>query len=118
MWSYDIVCARAGGRLVGYAVVRRTAAGAAALVDLQGDTTDVARALLAGAIECAAAQDAATLHAEVLAEGPAAHMIRTLGFIRRESQVGPIVCRPSDSPHAGTLDAAANWWLTGGDRDV
>jgi len=118
VWSHDIVCARAGGRLAGYAVVRRTAPGTAALVDLQTESTDVARALLAGAIECAAAQDAGALHVEVLAEGPAAQMVRMLGFIRRESQAGPVVCRPSDSPHAGTLDAATNWWLIGGDRDV
>jgi hypothetical protein len=118
VWAHEIVCARADGRLVGYAVVRRSSPSTVALADLRAEHPQVARALLSGAARWAAAQGAALLDVEVLAHSPAAHMIRTLGFIRRESQVGPIVCRAPDSPLAATLAAATNWWLTGGDRDV
>lgn len=118
VWRHEIVCARTAGRLVGYAVLRRADANVVQLVDLQGEDQKVLTALVSAAAERAVAQEAAALHVEVLAEGSAAVMVGGLGFIRRESQPGPIVCRPADSPHAATLDRAASWWLMGGDRDV
>jgi hypothetical protein len=118
VWRHEIVCARADGRLMGYAVVRRTTPSIVQLVDLRGENAEVTGALLSAAAQWAAAQDAAALHVEVLAEGPAAGMVQHLGLFRRESQVGPIVFHSPDSPLAGSLDTATNWWLIGGDRDV
>lgn len=118
IWRHQIICARTAGRLVGYAVVRCPTPHTAQLVDLQAEDTRAARALLARTEQWSAAHGAAALHVEVLAEGPAARVIKTLGFIRRESQAGPLVCAAVGSPCAPILDAAANWWLMGGDRDV
>ena len=118
VWKHEILCARADGRLAGYAVLRRTNAEIVSLVDLQGEHTGVCGTLLSGAIQWAAACDAAALHVEVLAESPTARMVQTLGFIRRESQVGPVAFWSPDCPLAGELGAVKNWWLIGGDRDV
>ena len=118
VWKHEILCARADGRLVGYAVLRRTNTDTVSLVDLQGEHTRVCRMLLSAAARWAAAQDAAALHVEVLAGSEAARMIKALGFIRRESDDGPVAFWPPDCPLAAELEAAQNWWLIGGDRDV
>jgi hypothetical protein len=118
VWKHEIVCARADGRLVGYAVLRRTTPDTVALVDVQGEDMRVCRALLSAAVRGAAAQNAAALHVEVLAGSEAAHMIKALGFIRRESDDGPVVFWPPACPLADDLAAAQHWWLIGGDRDV
>jgi hypothetical protein len=118
VWRHEILAARRAGSLAGYAVLRPTAPSIVALLDLCAEDAAVARALLASAADWAAKTDAAVLHVEALAEGPAARLVQTLGFVRREAQPGPMVCRPSASPLAATLDAAANWLLLGGDRDV
>jgi len=118
LWKHEIVCARADGRLAGYAVLRRTKPGAVALVDMRGDDMRVCRMLLSAAVRRAAAQDAAALYVEVLAGSVAAHLIKALAFIRRESTDGPVAFWAADSPLAAELAAASNWWLIGGDRDV
>jgi len=88
------------------------------LVDMQGEQTRIHRMLLSAAVRRAAAHDAAALHVEVLAASPAARMVKALRFVRRESDDGPVVFCPSDSPLAPTIDDVKNWWLIGGDRDV
>jgi GNAT superfamily N-acetyltransferase len=118
VWRHELLCARRAGELTGYAVLRPTAPNVVALLDLCAEDEAVARALLSSASDWARKTDAAALHVEVLAEGPAAHLVQALGFVRREAQPGPLVCRPPDAPRAATLDAAASWWLLGGDRDV
>ncbi|MDX2165629.1 MAG: GNAT family N-acetyltransferase [Deltaproteobacteria bacterium] len=118
VWPHAILCARRGGTLRGHAIVRPTQPRLVALVELQAEDTEVAQALLSAAADWANARGAAALHVEVLAEGPAARLVQALGCVRREAHAGPMVCRPADSPHAGTLDAAEQWWLMGGDRDV
>lgn len=117
VWKHEILCARADGRLVGYAVLRHASADTLSLVDVQGETR-VCRMLLSAAARWAASHDAAALHVEVLAASPAALMVKGLGFVRRESNDGPVAFFPSDSPLATTLEDAKNWWLIGGDRDV
>ncbi len=117
VWEHDILCARADGRLVGYAVLRRASNDTMSLLDMRGETR-VCRVLLSAAVRWAAGQAAAALHVEVQAASPAARMVRSLGFIRRESDDGPVVFFPPDSAAATTLAEAQNWWLIGGDRDV
>jgi hypothetical protein len=45
-------------------------------------------------------------------------MVKALGFLRRESDEGPVVFAPEESPLARKLGDAKDWWLIGGDRDV
>ena len=118
VWTHRILRARAGDRLVGYAVLRRVDGDIVSLVDLQGEQTPVCGLLLSAAVDWAAGEGAAALHVEVLAESPAARLVRALGFIRRESEDGPVVFVPPDSAAATTLADATRWWLMGGDRDV
>lgn len=118
VWRHEILCARGDDGLVGYAVLRRDSADTVSLVEIQGEQTDVCRLLLSAALRWAASQDAAALHVEALAGSPAARLVKALGFIRRESDDGPVVFWPADSPLATTLEAVSNWWLIGGDRDV
>jgi hypothetical protein len=118
VWQHEIVCARTDGGLVGYAVLRRTDPHTVALVDIQGEDTRVCRMLLSAAVRRAASHGAAALHVEVLAGSPAARLVRALGFLRRESDDGPVAFWPSDCPFATRLEDAKNWWLIGGDRDV
>ena len=106
------------GRLVGYAVLRRAGADTVSLVDMHGEQTRVCRTLLAAAARRATAQHAAALHVEVLAGSPSARMVQALGFVRRESDEGPVVFFPPDSAAASTLGEVKSWWLMGGDRDV
>jgi len=118
VWKHEILCARADGRLVGYAVLRFTTPDTVSIVDMQGEHIRVCRMLLSGAARRAAARNAAALDVEVLAGSEAARLIRRLGFIRRESADGPVVFWPPDGPRAAELEAAENWWLIGGDRDA
>jgi hypothetical protein len=118
MWKHEILCARTDGGLVGYAVLRRTNPHTVALVDMQGEHTRVCRMLLSAAVRWAVSHDVAALHVEVLAGSPAARIVKALGFIRRESDDGPVAFWPSDCPLAIKLEDAKNWWLIGGDRDV
>lgn len=118
VWRHEIICARRGDELAGYVVLRPTAPSVLSVLDLAGEDEQVSRALVTAASDWAQARHSAALHAEVLAEGPAAQLLQRLGFVRREAQPGPIVCRPADSPHHALLDDAAQWWLLGGDRDV
>jgi hypothetical protein len=117
--KHQILCARSDRELVGYAVVvRRSAPGTVSLVDMQGEDVGVRRELLSGALRWAASQDAGALDVEVLAESPAARMVRELGFLRRESKEGPVGFWRPDDPLAAQLETAQNWWLMGGDRDA
>jgi hypothetical protein len=117
VWTHEILRARADDRLVGYAVLRGTTPDIVSMVDMQGENIRICRTLLSGAARRAAARDAAALDVEVLAGSESARMIKTLGFIRRESTDGPVVFWPPDRPVAAELEAAKNWWLIGGDRD-
>jgi GNAT superfamily N-acetyltransferase len=110
--------ARAVGRAVGCAVVRLDDAYTASLVEMQSADVDVCRALLSAAIDRAASLGAAALHVEALADSPVARLVEKLGFVRREAAEGPVVCWTPGSRLAGKLEAAENWWLLGGDRDV
>lgn len=118
VWKDEILCARDGGRLVGYAVVRHFDADTASLLEIDGEQMRFCRNLLTAAVRCAASGGAAALHVEALAGSPTARLLKTLGFLRRESDDGPVVFSPADGPLAHDLDDAKNWWLIGGDRDV
>jgi hypothetical protein len=118
IWKHEIVCARSNDRLVGYTVLRCTTPDTVSIVGMQGEHIRVCRMLLSGAAQRAAAHNAAALDVEVLAGSEAARLIKTLGFIRRESADGPVVFWPPDRPQASELEAVTHWWLFGGDRDV
>lgn len=118
IWKHAIFTARAGGRLAGYTVLRRANPRVVSVVDLQGQNEDICAALLSAALDHSRAQDAAALHVEVLAHSPAARLVETLGFFRRETSVGPVLFLSPDCPHATKLQSATSWWLMGGDRDV
>jgi hypothetical protein len=88
------------------------------LLDLHGEQTAICHMLVSAAVRWSAAQHAASLQVEVLAASPAARMIQALGFVRRESDDGPVVVVPPDAAGAATLADVTGWWLMGGDRDV
>jgi hypothetical protein len=118
VWKDEILCARVGGRLVGYAVIRSFDADTVSLLEMDGERMRVCRVLLSAAVRWAAAGGAAALHVEALAGSPTARMVKALGFLRRESDEGPVVFAPEESPHARQRGDAKDWWLIGGDRDV
>ncbi len=119
MWRHAIICARRDGRLAGYAVLRHRESKVVSLVDLQSEEDEsVCRRLVAEAVHWARCRDAEALDVEVLGGSASARLVRSLGFIRRQEQVGPVAFFSRRSPHAAKLAAANNWWLMGGDRDI
>ena len=117
MFSHDVLCARRNGELLGFVVVRPGENGVALVLDLfAGEEDGVRRGLAAAAVDHARAGDAEALHVEVLAGSPAAKMFSKLGFVKRDEGAGPVPFSGPDGP--AVLRHAANWWITGGDRDV
>jgi predicted N-acetyltransferase YhbS len=119
VWKDEILCARAaGGRLAGYAALRRFDADTVSLLEIDGEDLRLCRILLAAAVQWAAARGAAALQVETLAGSPTSRLVKALGFVRREADDGPVVFTAADAPLARQLGEAKNWWLIGGDRDV
>jgi len=118
IWQHEILAARVGGRLAGYATLRWLDRDAASIVDLQADEQPVRGALLSAALERSREREVAAIHAEVLSASPSAALFHELGFLRRESSAGPVLFLSPGCPHATKLASVRSWWLMGGDRDV
>jgi len=118
MWTHDVLCARRDGELHGFAVLRQEEPGVLALVDLCAAGADTGRALAAAAVAHARERGAEALHAQALEEGPAATLLKRVGFVRREGGAGPVPWFPPDHPSGAALGDRARWWLMGGDRDI
>jgi len=119
MWSHRVLCARRGGELLGFAVLREEEPNVVACVDLFAvEEDDVRRALAAHAVDWARERGAEALHAQALGGSATARMLERAGFVRREAGVGPMPFYASGSPLREALDDPASWWLIGGDRDI
>ena len=116
MWTHDVLCARAGGSLRGFAVLRAEGE-AATLVDLFAAEPEARSALAAAAAEWAREKGAATLSTEVLEGGATAEMMSRLGFVRRDAGAGPVAFAPEGAAKAD-LVRDGRWWAMGGDRDI
>jgi hypothetical protein len=115
--TFQMLTARRGSRLVGYAVLRRDGEHTT-IVDLFGASAPaVARSLVAGILARERARDAATVSIHMVSTHPLYPVMRRLGFLPRES--APIVLF-APGPHGGVaMDAAGAqpWSLVEGDRD-
>jgi predicted N-acetyltransferase YhbS len=116
--GHTLLCARRGGDLLGFVALATGSAEFIAVLDLFAPEGDgVRRGLIAGAVELARERGAEALWMEVLADSGSAHAAQALGFVKRDDAEGPVPFTGPDSPVRATLAEAANWWITGGDRD-
>src|ERR1700687_4291666 len=112
MWHHTIMCARTGGQLVGYAVLRHGSSAVVSLLDLQPhDDEGVCGCLVSEALQWARDHGASSLDVEVVRGSASAGLVHTLRFIRRETNVGPVAFVPPLSPHAAQLAAPHSWWV-------
>lgn len=117
---HEILCARRGGRLVGYLVFRPEGGEALVVVDLVTlDDASVKAALLDALISIGRSRGKSALWASVLAKSPSARVLASLGFHRRESSPGMVVYGPRLAPEViETLQDPTRWWTLEGDQDV
>jgi GNAT superfamily N-acetyltransferase len=113
--KYEILTARRGGKLWGYAVMRMNGSHAT-VDDLLVETEMTGRVLLARAADAARKRGAHTLSASWRPSGPGKHMLASSGFHAREES--PVVLMKL--PAANGIDMArltASWHVTAGDQD-
>lgn len=115
---HEILCARAGARLLGYLVVRDEVLDVLTVIDLvtaPGDA-EVREALIREAVSLGRACGKHSLVATVLRRSRASHLFPDLGFRLRESSSGMAIYGPPETMK--TLRNPANWWIVEGDQDV
>jgi len=115
--DFEMLTARRGARLVGYAVLRRDGEHAT-IMDLFGAREPgIARSLVARIVSRERARGAATIHVHMVPTHPDYPVMRRLGFLPRES--APIVLFAPSSEGGVAADTAGlrAWCLVEGDRD-
>jgi hypothetical protein len=119
MWRHEVLCARRGGSLVGYAVARLDdAAQSITLAEIAPiQDAEAHRALLVAALRLARECGAAVLATHGLTDSPVTRVFRELGFTARPKTGGSVSCLASPSNALGELlDQGSSWWMIEGDR--
>jgi hypothetical protein len=117
---HEVLCARRGGQLVGYAVSRPGRDGVVSLVDVFTlPEPQIATRLINDVVERARARGATAVWATVLAGCPAEAALPDAGFVAREDGPGIVVYAPrATSERAARLQDPRHWRMLEGDRDV
>ena len=118
MWSHGALCARRGGKLLGFLVWRQAEPGIVSIAELVAGEPAVARALVRSLTAVAREKKAISLSVQVLAGSPAVDLFRQTRFFMRDEGPGPVVYTPEGSPVGDLVADARNWWFLEGDRDI